>query len=286
MLKILVLGANGMLGHKMTQVLSREFVVHATVRNSPSFDLESNIFFHKHIDVKSEKNLIKLINNIMPDYVLNCIGIIKQLENVDEKNQDFINSFLPNFLAENIPENSKLIHFSTDCVFDGKAGNYSENDKPTASDSYGISKFRGEPISKNAMVLRTSIIGHELGKNISLVNWFLGQKSEVSGFSKAIFSGFPTVILASIVSKIIKEQYFTNGLFHLATDPISKYDLLEIINNQYQLKKKITKNNDFVCDRSLNSLKFKNNIFDYSYSWKYLIKEMHNDYIAYYSIYK
>jgi dTDP-4-dehydrorhamnose reductase len=286
MLKILVLGANGMLGHKMTQVLSRDFIVHATIRNSPSFDLENNIIFHENIDIKSGNNLIDLINNIMPDYVLNCIGIIKQLENIDEKNQDFINSFLPNFLAENIPENTRLIHFSTDCVFDGKTGNYSENDKPTASDSYGISKFRGEPISKNTMVLRTSIIGHELGKNISLVSWFLNQKSEVSGFNKAIFSGFPTVVLANMVNKIIKEQYFSNGLFHLAADPISKYDLLEIINNQYKLKKKITKNNNFLCDRSLNPLKFKNNIFEYSYHWEYLIKEMYDDYILYNSLYK
>jgi len=286
MLKILILGGNGMLGHKMTQVLSREFTVHATVRKSSSYASENNITFHENIDIKNLKKLLGLIRDISPDYILNCVGVIKQLKNVDEKNQNFINSFFPNHLAENIPEKSKLIHFSTDCVFDGSSGNYFESDKPNASDSYGISKFKGEPESENTMVLRTSIIGHEIGKSISLVSWFLSQKSDISGFNKAIFSGFPTVVLATIVKKIIKESFFKNGLFHLAADPISKYDLLKMINNQYQLNKKITQNNNFICDRSLNPTKFKNNIFQYSYSWKYLIKEMHNDYLLYKSVYK
>ena len=282
-MKIVIIGATGMLGHKMTQVLSNNFEVHAVYRSSLDYFTEKNIISHKNVDVKNFDSLSQLISNINPDFVLNCVGIIKQIK--DKEDHELINSYLPNFLSKNIPSKTKLIHFSTDCVFSGKDGNYTEKSLTDAKDSYGISKRKGEPKASNTLVIRTSIIGHEIGKKISLVSWFMNEKSEVKGFSNAIFSGFSTLKLSQIINEIILNDYFKPGLFHLATKPINKYELLCLINNQYELNKKIIIDTKFHCNRSLVPELFKKEFFDYYYPWDEIILEMHQDYIRYFKLY-
>jgi dTDP-4-dehydrorhamnose reductase len=172
----------------------------------------------------------------------------------------------------------KLIHFSTDCVFSGKRGYYAECDIPDPIDVYGKSKLLGEVTGKNSLTIRTSIIGHGLEKNKSLIDWFLSQKDYVEGYQNAFFSGLPTVEIAEILNNNIFPNLHLNGLYHLGSNPINKYDLLNIVSEFYKKKIKIIKNTDFKINRVLLSARF---IKDFGYvqkDWPSLIKNMHKNF--------
>jgi dTDP-4-dehydrorhamnose reductase len=211
------------------------------------------------VDVENFDSLSLAFIKIKPDVAINCIGLVKQLAIAkDPLSAIPTNALLPHRLAR-ICELAgvRLIHISTDCVFSGSRGNYHESDFADADDLYGRSKLLGEVAEAlHAVTLRTSIIGHELNGNHGLVNWFLSQNDQVNGFTKAVFSGVPTVELARVINDYILPNTALWGLYQIASEPIDKCHLLQLIANAYQKKIAIIPSDQFIIDRSLNGTKF------------------------------
>jgi dTDP-4-dehydrorhamnose reductase len=171
---------------------------------------------------------------------------------------------------------AKLIHFSTDCVFSGGRGNYTEDDHPDPTDLYGRTKLLGEVSAPDSLTLRTSIIGQELRGHHGLIDWFLGQRGRhPKGFAHARFSGLTTLDFAELVGYIIRAQPDLHGLWHVSSDPISKFDLLRIVNRIYRLEIDLARDETFVCDRSLDSARFRERTGWQPPSWEDMITRMH-----------
>lgn len=277
--KILILGATGMLGHTLTHLFSQNemYKTYATTRkNTLPSRIKDNCKKVYELDVMEFNALSALVSELKPDYIINCIGLIKQLPAGQQPIPLIrINALFPHLLAELCESHSvKLIHFSTDCVFSGDKGNYTEASVSDATDLYGKSKALGELSTyPNALTLRTSIIGHELSTSLGLLEWFLHEKGTVQGFDKAIYTGFPTTEIYSILTNYIINKNI-RGLYNVSSAPISKYNLLKIITKYYEVPVKIEKNENFFCDRSLNSDAFQK---AYQYtppSWDTLIRDL------------
>ena len=282
-MKILVLGATGMLGSTMFKQLfaDERYSVWGTMRSPTalgSFSEAERENLVSNIDVLDSDQLISIFSKIKPDVVINCVGLIKQLSSAKDPLAVLpINSMLPHRLAK-ICElcNSRLIQISTDCVFSGSKGMYAEADISDAEDIYGKSKFLGEVTDSNSVVtLRTSIIGHELNSSFSLVDWFLSQSGSVKGYAKAIFSGLPTVELARVVRDFVIPNTELSGLYQVSASPIDKYSLLKLISNIYNKKIEIIKDESLVIDRSLDSSKFQAATGYSAPSWLDLIDYMY-----------
>ena len=280
-MRILVIGATGMLGNAIFRFLSINSGWHifGTTRSEAAkklFDdsLGSNLL--SGVDVEQLDSLINVFNRARPDIVLNCVGLIKQLVDSEDPLQAIpINALLPHRLAH-ICEltNSRLIHISTDCVFSGDKGGYRESDLPDARDLYGRSKLLGEVDYPHAVTLRTSIIGHELQSANGLVEWFLSQQGFCSGYTRAIFSGFPTVVLAQIIRDYVIPYDGLSGLYHVASDPISKFDLIKLIAMEYGKSINVQPEERVVINRSLNADRFRNATGFISPDWVERIKTM------------
>jgi dTDP-4-dehydrorhamnose reductase len=281
--KILIFGANGMLGHAVLRVLSDDgkLNVVGTVRSEKSFNQIDNRYKNQLIsdlDVTNVTAVNSLINELRPNYVINCIGLVKQLAEAENPLLAIpINSLFPHQLADACKKiNARLIHISTDCVFSGIKGSYLEGDFPDATDLYGRSKLLGEVDYPWAITLRTSIIGHELSGSHGLIDWFMSQEGEIQGFRRAIFSGLPTVEVARVIRDYVIPNEDLAGLYHLASEPISKYDLLSLVASIYDKKITIKPNDQFIIDRSLVSDKFaKAAGYDVG-EWSSLIRLMHH----------
>jgi dTDP-4-dehydrorhamnose reductase len=282
-LKVLILGAGGMLGNTILRDFSDagEFEVFATARkrmplNSFPCNIEEKIIYG--IDAGDLDALIGVFGSIRPDIVINCIGVVKQLEQSSDPIHTLpINSILPHRLARICQLNqSRLIQISTDCVFSGSRGMYTEESIADADDLYGRSKLIGEVYYPNSITIRTSIIGHEVSGNRSLINWFLSQNGPVNGYTQAIFSGLPTVVLARIIRNFVIPNRELTGLFHVSSDPISKYELLRLVAKQYAKKIDIIPDDSLVIDRSLDSSKFRSATGFIPMSWPELIKDMYD----------
>ncbi len=279
MKKIIILGSTGMMGSMLTRVLKKDkrFQILCTYRNFEKVKiLNLNQNQLKKINVSNLEDIKKLIIRFKPDYLINCIGLIKQLCNKKNlKETKFLNSTFPKKISKIAEKNKfKIIHLSTDCVFSGKKGNYKEKDTADAEDIYGKSKFNGEVKSKFVINIRTSIIGNELTTSLSLLNWFLKQK-KVNGFNQAYFSGLTTLELSNIlIKKIILNNKFSSGLFHVSGPNISKLILLKLIKKIYKRKTIINIDNNFKIDRSLNSSKFKKITKYKKKSWLVMIKNL------------
>ncbi len=229
-------------------------------------------------NVENNDSLVRLFATVRPDCVVNCIGLVKQLADSNDPLQAVpVNTLLPHRLADLCKTTqSRLIHISTDCVFSGEKGNYLETDFPDAHDLYGRSKLLGEVDYPHAITLRTSIIGHEILGSKSLVNWFLSQQGAVKGFSRAIFSGLPTVELATVVRDFVLPNQNLHGLYHVASQPINKFDLLKIISKVYGKKIEIVPSEDLVIDRSLNANRFNQATHYRSPDWYTLVEKMYD----------
>lgn len=287
--KVLILGVSGMLGSSLHRYLSCNtgIEVVGTVRNDGLKNKLAVMGFNNvisNIDVTDDNALYKLIEREKPHYVLNCIGLIKQLSvSKVHVSSIEINSLLPHKLALVCSElSSKLIHFSTDCVFSGEKGMYKECDLPDTADLYGRSKLLGEVDYGGHLTLRTSIIGHELFSNHSLVDWFLNQQTDVKGFSNAVFSGLPTCYLAEFLMEKVFPSKSLSGLYHLSAEPIDKFSLLTLIKDKYQRETYIEKFPDFRLDRSLDSELIRAEVNWKAPSWEDLIDKMHYEYIEYF----
>lgn len=280
-MRILVLGSQGLIGRTIFRVLSDapSLKVFGVVRcervHVASQKYSGNIICG--VDVLDESKLINAFSYVKPEVVINCVGLTKHKDNGFQPFQTIkINSLYPHFLSQ-ISKifDARLIHLSTDCVFSGKRGFYSEADVPDADDLYGRSKVLGEVSYGDSLTIRTSTIGHELDSSSGLLNWFLSQNDRCSGYSRAIFSGLPTVVLAEVLRDYVLNNKSIKGLYHIAAEPINKYDLLKLIAKQYNKKIKIEIDDNFEINRSLNSQKF-NDITDFHCpDWPNLIEQMH-----------
>lgn len=281
-MRILVLGVSGMLGNAMFRTLSQVqgFDVFgsarsASVKNAFSVELSSQIF--SGTDVDNADSLALLFAKAKPNVVINCIGLIKQLADANDPLLALpINAMLPHRLARLCElASARLVHISTDCVFAGTVGNYSETDAADAEDLYGRSKYLGEVSYPHTVTLRTSIIGHELHSMNGLIGWFLAQSGSIKGYSHAIFSGVPTVELAEIVRDIILPKPELSGLYQVASEPISKFDLLRLVAEIYGKEIDIVADGSLRIDRSLDPAKFHGATGYTAPSWKELITKMY-----------
>lgn len=282
-MRILVLGASGMLGNAVVKVLSEktEWQVYGTVRSESSkrffqAGIAGNLLVG--VDVEQQDSLTQVFIQTRPEVVINCIGLVKQLAEADDPLQAIpINTLLPHRLARLCElAGARLIHMSTDCVFAGDKGGYRESDFSDARDLYGRSKFLGEVNYLHSITLRTSIIGHELQSAHGLVDWFLSQQEKCKGYTQAIFSGVPTVVLAGIIRDVVIPHAELHGLYHVAASPISKYDLLKLIADVYGKSIEIVPDDKLKIDRSLNAELFREATGYVAPDWERMIKLMHS----------
>src|SRR3990167_2323619 len=282
-MKILVLGVTGMLGNTVFSVFQADdrFEVWGTLRSGAArkhFPLACHERLRAGVDVLDQDALAAALAAIKPDMVINCVGLIKQLADANDPLTALpINAMLPHRLARLCQlACARLIHVSTDCVFSGRKGLYLEGDLSDAEDLYGKSKYIGELHDlPHAITLRTSIIGHELGSNYALVDWFLAQESGVKGFTKAIFSGLPTVELARVIKDFVVPHPQLNGLYHVAAKPIDKFRLLSLVAAHYGKAIEIRPDDALVIDRSLDGSRFREATGYVAPEWPELIRRMY-----------
>lgn len=275
-MNVLIIGGSGMLGSQCIDFFSslNDINVFSTCRNKNSYlekmELKNNIEVFSDINVLDLQRIEKVIHQVSPDIVINCAGAIKQKDiGVNPVDAISINGLFPHQLAIFAEKyNFKLILVSTDCVFNGESGQYTEDDYSNCFDIYGKSKYIGEIHNKkNVLTIRTSIIGIEMDTSLSLLSWFLEQKNPIKGFNKAIYSGVPTTYLADFIFN----HSYLSGLYHLSSQPISKYDLLTLFSKYYDHDIEIIKDSNFKIDRSLKSKKLAEEIGFVQPSWHDLI---------------
>jgi dTDP-4-dehydrorhamnose reductase len=284
LVKVLILGITGMLGHKLYQVLSAKLDVAGTLRGDYA-SISRYDFFRKR-DIIPNVNALNIsrveeaIGETSPQVLVNAVGIVKSgKEAQDRLTNIWINSLFPHQLYQICQKRGvRLIHISTDCVFSGKKGNYREDDPSDAEDIYGKTKYLGEVSREGALTIRTSLIGRELSTAKNLVEWFLAnQGGKVNGFSNAIFSGFPTVYLAQIMADIITKEQELSGLYHVSSEPINKFKLLSLMRDKMGLDIKIEESPEFHCDRSLDSTPYREKTGFKPPSWEEMIDQFAQD---------
>ena len=280
-MRILILGGTGMLGHQLWDYFSGRFPdTHTTIRQSRNCYVTGELFNSSRVidsvDVSDFLELTGVMKCVRPDFILNCIGITKRRGKVGEAIHAItLNALLPHKLVEWGKNNSaKVINFSTDCVFDGVHGNYTEESPTKATDLYGKTKALGEIQGNNALTLRSSFIGAELGAGTELLEWFLSQTGTVQGFKNAIYSGFTTLELSRIIENIVVHHPDANGIYNISSDPISKFDLLMLIRDKMRLDIDIIPDEIFRCNRSLDSTKFRKEVNYTPPTWEAMIEEL------------
>jgi len=280
-LRLLILGGSGMLGHQLWRGLHAQHDTWVTLRRPVADFAVHNLFDEAKAiqfdDITDDTALERALDQAKPEAVINCVGLIKQRDEAsDEALTLRVNAEFPHRLAKRCGEaGARLIHFSTDCIFAGTKGNYTESDPSDAADLYGQSKHQGEVADAHSVTLRTSVIGHELGTNLALLDWFLSQRGQaISGFTKAIYSGFTTLEMARIVDRILTKHPALSGVWHVASEPISKFALLQLCREKLGWEGIIEPNDEFVCDRSLNADRFNQATGYTPPSWEAMISEL------------
>jgi dTDP-4-dehydrorhamnose reductase len=281
-MKIFILGAGGMLGHKMYQELSSHFPDTYACFRKPFQDYEEFGVFNPEkvidkVDVLPFANLNDVLDKLKPDVIVNCLGIT--LRKAEVKDLDYcleLNSILPHMLdcwaAQN---NSHLIHFSTDCVFDGVEGGYTEVSFPSAKDIYGRTKYLGEVSGPHSLTLRGSMIGRELHRKTELVEWALSQRGQtIKGYSKVIYSGVTTKVMSGLVLSILKRPTLLSGLYQVSSKPISKYELLQKMNRAFSLNMQIIEDCSYVSKKDLVGSKIQREMDFVCPSWDEMIDQL------------
>ena len=280
-MRLLILGGSGMLGHQLWRGLHAQHDTWVTLRRPVADFAVHNLFDEAKAiqfdDITDDTALERALGQAKPEAVINCVGLIKQRDEAsDEALTLRVNTEFPHRLAKRCGEaGARLIHFSTDCIFAGTKGNYTESDPSDAADLYGQSKHQGEVADAHSVTLRTSVIGHELGTNLALLDWFLSQRGQaINGYTKAIYSGFTTLEMARIVDRILTQHTDLSGVWHVASQPISKFGLLQLCREKLGWEGVIEPNDEFVCDRSLNADRFNQATGYTPPSWEAMIGEL------------
>lgn len=280
-MKIIVLGATGLIGSAMFRVLNsvKSLQVFGTIRDNEQrlkFAPQFREGLISNIELLNLDILTRLFAECRPDVVINCAGVTKHLPSgCDPLIALPINALMPHRVAAFCEMvGARFINISTDCVFLGSRGNYREVDQPDACDVYGRSKILGEVIVGEALTIRASTIGHELSTHYGLLDWFLAQKNRCPGYRNAIFSGLPTVFLAQVVRDFVLPDNSLSGLMHVAAKPISKYDLLKMIANKYEKSIEIYPDDNVTVDRSLDGSVFSSATGFVAPEWPELIQIM------------
>jgi len=273
-----------MLGHKLWQVFASRFDTYVTLRRGFDSYNRYGLFNSAHtvdcVSAEDFDSVVRAIDAVRPAVVINCIGIVKQAEAANDPLASIdINALFPHRLAKWCQgRGMRLIHISTDCVFSGRKGNYREGDVPDAEDLYGRTKLLGEVSDEGCLTIRTSMIGRELETSNGLIEWFLNQEDKtISGYKKSVFSGFTTNALAEIIAGIITKNPELHGVWHVASEPISKFELLSLVKQVYGLNIRIEPDETVVCDRSLNSERFRKVTGFVPPTWHDMIEQMYRD---------
>jgi len=281
-MKVLVIGASGMIGSTVLRVLSEknDWQVFGTVRDEGVkrfFSAPIGERLRAGVDVGQQDSLVRILDQIRPDVVVNCAGLTKHKPESDDPLISIpINTLMPHRLAGLCKlSGARLIHISSDCVFSGEKGGYVEGDFADARDVYGKSKAMGEVHYPHTITLRTSTIGHELQSRFGLLDWFLSQQGSCKGYTRAVFSGLPTVVFAQVVRDVVITHKELSGLYHVAAKPIAKFDLLKLIAAVYGKTIDIVPEDKLAIDRSLNADRFQSATGYIAPDWPELIKLMH-----------
>lgn len=280
--RVLILGASGMLGSTLLRVFaaSEGYIAIGAMRSCAAAlkRLPGEPELIIGLDAGNADNLATVFAKARPHVVINAVGLVKQIADGNTVPAAVpVNTLLPHRLkALASIAGARLVHISTDCVFSGAKGDYSEDDTPDGTDVYGLSKYLGEVTGSNVITLRTSIIGHELNSNKGLIEWFLSQKGKVQGFQKAIFSGLPTVELSRVIRDYVLTNPGLNGLFHVSAEPINKYELLRLVSEIYLHDIIIEPDDSLAIDRSLNSSRFRLATSYIPPNWSDLVHAMRN----------
>jgi dTDP-4-dehydrorhamnose reductase len=278
-----------MIGHKVAQVLEINNEVIGTSRKTISpTDLGINKATILNKDFIVDESL-DFMSDIMPDVIINCVGItIRRINETNNNHLSFINSTLPKLINDWSIENSKkMIHMSTDCVFSGKNGYYLDDDKPDAADSYGSSKSRGEINNNTTLTLRSSMVGREIYNHTELFEWLIKNKNgKIEGYDNVIYSGITTIRMAKIIDFILNKNLNLSGIYNIGSIPISKYELLKMLNKAFNLEIDIRKITQIKSNKVLISKKFTEITGLKSPNWNDLISEFKEDCETYSYIYK
>lgn len=283
-MRVLILGGDGMLGHRLLRQFAPRHETRVTLHQPLDAYQRLRVFdrgnAYDRIDVLEPSQIVKVFSDFKPQAAINAAGIVKQ--RADAKNEVLsieINAIFPHLLARLCREHdARLVHLGTDCVFSGKKGNYTEKDRPDPEDVYGFSKLLGEADGRGALTLRTSMIGPELRRKTGLVEWFLAQRGKsIKGWRKAIFSGVTTAELARVIEKLLTMHPDAHGVYHVSSAPISKFDLLTNLESRLKTGTTINPDESFECDRSLDSTRFRA-AFGYSPpTWDAMLDELAAD---------
>jgi dTDP-4-dehydrorhamnose reductase len=278
-MRILILGGSGMLGHKLCQTAARQMETAATVREAHprarALGLPESVRLLGGVEAARPRSIERAVSRTRPDLVINCIGIVKQAREAQDPLASItVNALFPHQLARVCREHdARLIHLSTDCVFSGRKGNYNESDISDADDLYGRSKYLGEVSEPHCVTVRTSMIGRELGGAHGLLEWFLSQKGKsVRGFRKSIFSGLTTQALSDVLLNVVAPHPELSGVWHVAAEPISKLDLLRLIQDVYDLDIAVEPDELVACDRSLDGARFRAATGFSAPSWRAMVE--------------
>lgn len=269
-----------MLGHVLARISSEHFDSYGTVRgsvDSEAIGVRSDRLI-EGVTVEEMGSVDRAFEIARPDVVVNCIGVVKQVEAANDPIASIaVNALFPHRLAALCRSaGARLIHLSTDCVFSGRRGHYAETDTPDAEDSYGRSKLLGEPTGPSCLTIRSSYIGPERGTSHGLLEWFLRQRGEVRGFRRAVFSGLTTDAFSQMVVSVIRNHPGLTGLWHVASEPINKFDLLTLLKDAYGVRVRIEADDMVVCDRTLDGARFCEATGYSPPSWPAMVAEMRN----------
>lgn len=280
-MRILILGGSGMLGHRLWINLQKTHETWVTVRGDgselPDIPEFPRQYIRPMVDALNFDQVTRALASIQPDLVINCIGLIKQMGHIarDPLFSISLNAMLPHRISMICrAAKIRMIHISTDCVFSGRKGNYTENDQSDAEDLYGRTKFLGEVTYPHCVTLRTSIIGRELKKRLGLIEWFLAQQDSINGYKRAIYSGFITDEFSQIIQNFVIPNTKISGLYHVSSDPISKHDLLMLVKDVFHKKIEILPEENFISNRSLDSSRFRQFTGYQPPTWIEMIEQM------------
>lgn len=281
MTSVLVLGATGMLGHALCRALNDRYETWAAARSEYARYSRHGIFDPKRFisgtDAFDFGSVVRAFAIARPQVAVNCIGIVKQLPAANDPVSALtVNALFPHHLADLCQAaGTRLIHISSDCVFSGRKGNYTEDDPSDAEDLYGQTKYLGELRRENCLTLRTSIIGRELASANGLVEWFLSQEGgTVEGYARAMYSGLTTPELADVITNLIEKHRDLSGLFQVSGETISKFELLLLLRDAYGLDVTIRETDHIRLDRTLSSVRFRSETGYHPPSWPEMVRRL------------